>query len=105
MQKKNGEKSADVQKKDGKKDADGQKKDGGKAADGQKKDGGKAADGQKKGGKKSEKVKPRVKSDLVLARADVNSTDFLNVMEYTRNFTAQLTRDIYTTGFRKESAE
>jgi hypothetical protein len=50
-------------------------------------------------------VKPRVKSDLVLARADANSTDFLNVMEYTRNFTAQLTRDIYTTGFREESAE
>jgi hypothetical protein len=73
-------------------------------ADGQKKDDEKAADGQKKGGEKA-KVKPRVKSDLVLARADVNSTDFLNVMEYTRNFTAQLTRDIYTTGFRKESAE
>ncbi len=55
---------------------------GGKSADVQKKDGGKSADGQKKGGKKAEKVKPRVKSDLVLARADVNSTDFLNVMEY-----------------------
>jgi hypothetical protein len=81
-----------------------QKKDGEKAADGQKKDEEKAADGQKKGGKKA-KVKPRVKSDLVLARADVNSTDFLNVMEYTRNFTAQLTRNIYTTGFRKESTE
>jgi hypothetical protein len=68
-----------------------------------KKGGKKDVDGQKKGGKKA-KLKPRVKSDLVLARADVNSTDFLNVMEYTRNFTAQLTRDIYTTGFRKESA-
>jgi hypothetical protein len=44
---------------------------------------------------------PRVKSDLLLATSDVNSTDFLSVMEYNRNFTARLTRDIYTSGFRE----
>ena len=44
--------------------------------------------------------RPRVKSDFLLATADVNSTDFLSVMEYNRNFTARLTRDIYTPGFR-----
>jgi hypothetical protein len=49
---------------------------------------------------KTIRQRPRVKSDVILATSDVNSTDFLSVMEYNRNFTAQITKDIYIPGFR-----